>query len=527
MKAEATPVSTVSVNVIEALLAAFADGSHSILEIGCGDGVRLEAAAKRGWKCFGVEPQADARANAQTRLGAAGYVVEGVSDLIPHAFHVVILPHQPSLQQLLYQLFSIGAITANTRVAIAGGGDALTELMQRLHFTAVDARNGIVVAHGSDFTGFMQERYVPGTFSKLAEYEHIPRYALAKTLVKDKAALDFGCGTGYGAAILGEVAKSVTGLDIDAAALAWARKTHANPRLDFQQHADLGATLPAASFDIVTCFEMIEHVDFETQKATIASIARLLKQEGLLLISTPNPDVTALYGANPYHLREMNEAEFRELLGAHFPHIRILRQYVRVGIAIGQDDDDAQTIPGALAGAGDTKPLAFIALCSRAPLPDTPNRVLFDHEIDYILQFMRKEDALNKARLAAYHQAELAQNKAEIAQSLDVQLNRAIHERDTAQSEVRTTLGRLSEAQVEIQTKNHELNVLENRRLTERAEYEAAIAARDAAIAAKAAELDTLQRIRADELSSPRFLARQLWHATRARLRAKLGGKSS
>lgn len=519
MKAEATPVSTVSVNVIEALLAAFADGSHSILEIGCGDGARLEVAAKRGWKCFGVEPQADERAHAQTRLGAAGYVVEDVSDLIPHAFHIVILPHLPSLQSLLYQLFSIGAITANTRVAIAGDESALTELMQRLHFTTVDTRNGVVVAHGSDFTGFMQERYVPGTFSKLAEYEHIPRYALAKTLVKDKAVLDFGCGTGYGAAILAEVAKSVTGLDIDAAALAWARATHANPRLDFQRHADLGATLPTASFDLVTCFEMIEHVDHETQKATIASIARLLKQDGLLVISTPNPDVTALYGANPYHLREMNEAEFRELLGAHFPHIRILRQYVRVGIAIDQDGEVAQTIPSAMAGTGDTKPIAFIALCSRASLPDTPNRVLFDYEIDYVLQFMRKEDALNKARLDAHLHSEQAR-------SLEEQRDRTMQERDAAQADVRATIKRLSEAHIEIQGKTHELNVLENRRLAERAEYEAVIAARDAAIVAKAAELDTLQRIRADELSSPRFLARQLWSVVRTRLRAKLAGKS-
>ena len=487
-----------SEDVIGGLLAQAAGAAQqSILEIGCGDGAHLEIAAKRAWKCFGVEPSAETRAAARARLGSSGHIIENLSDLIPHEFGVVFMAQTSATQALFYKLFSIGAITPSTVVGIATSGDtaAVTDLLQRLHFSAPETKNigngALVVARGSDFTEFMRERYVPGTWSKLAEYEHIPRYALAKTLVKDKVVVDFGCGTGYGAAILAETAASVTALDIDAAALAWARTSHRNPRLDFQRHADLGATLPAASFDLVTCFEMIEHVDFEIQKATIASIARLLRQDGVLVISTPNPDVTALYGANHYHLREMNEAEFRDLLGAHFPNIRILRQYVRVGIAIDHDESDSRTIPGSMAGGGaNTKPLAFIAVCSRGALPETPNRVLFDHEIDYILQFMNKEQALNKTRLDAYLHAERAQ-------SLETQF-------DAVRAENHATIARLSEAHVEIQTKNHDLNILE---------------------AAKANELAILERRRADELSSPRFLSRHLWHAIRARLRAKFGAK--
>ena len=561
-----------SVDLMGSILARFAGQSGlSILDIGCGYGTHLAAAAKLGWKCFGVEPSAHARAMAQERLGGTAYVVESVTDLIPHEFDVVlmldVIEHLPSPYPTFYQLFSIGAITAKTLVIIttpnAGSADAqcdpaawpyrhpashlvhytakaLDLLLRRLHFATptikgltegpapgddLAASAGLLVTtQGSDFAEFMRERYVPGTWSKLAEYEHLPRYALAKTLVDGKTVLDFGCGTGYGAALMAETAASVTGLDIDAAALAWAGESHRNPHLVFRRHDDLGATLPDKSFDLVTCFEMIEHVDYPTQQAAVANMARLLRDDGLLIISTPNPEVTALYGANPYHLREMSEAEFRDLLGPHFPHIRILRQFVRVGIAIDQEDTDARLVPGAVTGTttSETKPLAFIALCSRQSVPDVPNRVLFDQNIDFIEQFMMKEEALYKTRLEAYERGERAQ-------SLDGQflramseLNRVISERDDAHAAIVNRTQDLHESKLEIIARTNDLNLLEHRRLNEKGEYEAALQTlehrraneQSAAEATRAA----LQRTREEEHNSPRFLFKQFWRAMRTRL---------
>ncbi len=505
------------------ILAPFAErGGLSILDLGCGYGNHLATAAKAGWRCFGVEPSAHARKIAQERLGGGAYVVETIGDLIPHEFDLVlmldVIEHLPSPYTAFYQLFSIGAITAKTVVVIttpnAGSADAkrdpagwpfrhpashlvhytapaLTHLLTHLHFSNIDVRGEapssadlsvsaglMVTARGSDFAEFMRERYVPGTWSKLAEYEHLPRYALAKTLVANKAVLDFGCGTGYGSALMAETAASVTGLDIDAPALAWAGASHHNPRLTFRRHEDLGASLPAASFDLVTCFEMIEHVDHAAQKAAVANIARLLKDDGLLLISTPNPDVTALYGANPYHLREMSEAEFRELLAPHFPNVQILRQFVHVGISIDHDKADERLATGTVAGGDVTaKPLAFIALCSRKALPVVPARILFDQETDYISEFMQKANTLNQTRLAAYEQSERAYG-------LSRKLTWVTAERDASEE-------LLKEEQIAAAERLH----------------------------ARTNELRTLEAHRQAELSSPRFLARQFLRATAARLR--------
>jgi 2-polyprenyl-3-methyl-5-hydroxy-6-metoxy-1,4-benzoquinol methylase len=437
----------------------------SVLDIGCGYGTHLQLAADLGWMCFGVEPSNHARAIATERLGGRAYIVETTSELIPHEFDLVLIldtiEHIPSPYELLYSLFSIGAITPNTRVVIstpnAGSADAqrdpaawpyrhppshlvyytaqsLQHLLRRLHFTSIDVRGTagaiasdlgaepglLVTASGSDFTEFMRERYVPGTWSKIAEYEHVPRYTIALSLVKDKTVLDFGCGTGYGSALLAHAAKSVVGLDIDTAAIEWAKDTHRNAGLTYLCQDDLGASLPAASFDVITCFEMIEHVDHVTQKAVITSFARLLRPDGVLLISTPNPEVTKLYGANPYHIREMDEEQLGELLSPHFPSLQILRQHVRASVSF-EDSDSPNVLTPTFFSNSQTptsgEPLAFIGICSPAKyLAALPASVLFDRDVDYIANFMAAQNTLNRARLEKYQLAETVGNyKGQIA----------------------------------------------------------------------------------------------------------------
>jgi 2-polyprenyl-3-methyl-5-hydroxy-6-metoxy-1,4-benzoquinol methylase len=532
----------------------------AVLDLGCGYGTHLSVALQHGWRCFGVEPSDHARDVAQRRLAGAAHIVPSVSDLFPHKFDLVlmldVIEHLPSPYAPLYELFALGAITPETVVVIttpnAGSAEArrdpaawryrhppshlvyytpeaLSYFLKRLRFADVSlgglsparaedlSESGglVVIAKGSDFHNFMHERYVPGTWSKIAAYEHVPRYALAKTLVAGKRVLDFGCGTGYGAALMAESAAHVTGLDIDASALEWARAAHRAPNLDFVRRDDLGAGLPDKSFDLVTCFEMIEHVDHATQQQAVASMARLLRDDGVLLISTPNPEMTKLYGANPYHIREMSEVEFRELLCPVFAEVQILRQRVRPGVTFNGAAEGRVLSPAALDNAGEGEPpMAFIALCAQRSLPAITDYAFFDNGAAFTGEFVARAEAVQAVRTEAYNQKSRARAVEQQYRVMSGERNAAMERLNTALHEKSAVENRLSETENQLQATLHEKSAVENQ-LNE---------ARNRLIAA-GNELHTLYRIRENELSSPYFLARQLWRAFWPRLRARLRGK--
>jgi glycosyltransferase involved in cell wall biosynthesis/2-polyprenyl-3-methyl-5-hydroxy-6-metoxy-1,4-benzoquinol methylase len=446
---------------------------RSILDIGCGYGSHLVQAADRGWKCFGVEPSRHARRVAQKRHGDRLFIVEHVQHLVPHEFDLVlmldVLEHIKDPYRVFFELFGKGAITDKTRVLIttpnARSGDAiarperwkyrhppshlvnfsaksLVHLLRRLRFMdiavsglyavsagseaarypdeepsqneALASYEGLLCrAHGSDFAAFMRERYVPGTWSKLAEYEHIPRYTLAAGFTPGKRVLDFGCGTGYGSEMLATAAESVLGIDIDEGALQWARGTHRGPNVTFERRSDLGAGLPPASFDVITCFEMIEHVTAEMQETLVMSLAHGLAPAGLLFISTPNPAVTRLYGENPYHYREMNEEEFASLLRAHFEHVVVLHQCIRPTVSFepkvaARGEPSVRDFGGTSAIGATTEPVAFVAVCSHAPLPVLSATHLRDAACDFVGDYLESARTQDVIQLERYRLGEAA-----------------------------------------------------------------------------------------------------------------------
>jgi len=174
------------------------------------------------------------------------------------------------------------------------------------------------------FTG---ERFTPECVREIA-YEHWHRYAFALSLVAGKHVLDAACGEGFGAALLAAKAASVQAIDIDGASIEHAKTRYASSgNLQFHQ-ADVTSLdhLPAESFDVITSFETLEHV--MEHDRLLAGFHRLLKKDGVLLISTPDKknytDATGV--VNPHHVRELYFEEFSELLEKHFPARKIYTQ---------------------------------------------------------------------------------------------------------------------------------------------------------------------------------------------------------
>ena len=175
------------------------------------------------------------------------------------------------------------------------------------------------------FTG---ERYHPDVPREMA-YEHWHRYAFAMELARGRHVLDAACGEGYGSALLSRTAASVTGLDRSAEAIAHARTRYTAPRLHFRQGDVLALDgIADASLDLVVSFETLEHL--AAHDALLEGFSRVLKPDGLLLLSTPDRHAySELSGhRNPHHVRELYREEFEALLARHFPRYRLYGQRV-------------------------------------------------------------------------------------------------------------------------------------------------------------------------------------------------------
>ena len=184
-----------------------------------------------------------------------------------------------------------------------------------------------------EFTG---ERYVPEMHGNM-ELEHIHRYLQACEIAEGKTVLDIACGEGYGSALLASKAKHVTGVDLSIEAIEHARTRYVKENLEFKVGNASEIPLPDAGFDLVVSFETIEHL--AEQVEMIQEIKRVLRPDGILLISTPdkhNYSDTTGY-TNPYHVKEFYQHEFKQLLGAYFKNTAYFGQRVVYGSNIFSD----------------------------------------------------------------------------------------------------------------------------------------------------------------------------------------------
>src|SRR5689334_16359840 len=161
------------------------------------------------------------------------------------------------------------------------------------------------------------------------------RYLWAAQLVDGRRVLDLASGEGFGAAILAERAVSVTGIDIDPRTVDHSQLNYGGGSIEFRQgDAQDLSVFPDASFDAVVAFEMIEHV--EDQPSVVREVARVLAPGGLLIASTPDrrPYTEATGVHNPFHVRELDQDQFRHLLGEAFAHVATWGQRTITGSAL-------------------------------------------------------------------------------------------------------------------------------------------------------------------------------------------------
>ena len=222
-----------------------------------------------------------------------------------------------------------------------------------------------------EFTG---ERFTPECVREIW-YEHWHRYAFCLQLVEDCEVLDLACGEGYGSHLLASRARSVVGMDLSPETISHASLRY--NKVSNLSYVEADATdIPSAddSFDLVVCFETIEHL--LAQEEMLAEFRRVLRPDGLLLISSPDKktysDQTGL--SNPFHLKELYRDQFLALLKGQFPAVKLLGQKLLFQSLIWPEDESPgnchwQALDGqdlAVDPARVYQPLYLIAVCGQA-----------------------------------------------------------------------------------------------------------------------------------------------------------------
>jgi ubiquinone/menaquinone biosynthesis C-methylase UbiE len=243
------------------------------------------------------------------------------------------------------------------------------------------------------------ERFVPETMDGIIKAEHEARYRWAATVVGGKEVLDAGCGVGYGAQICAEAgAARVVGVDLSAEAVADSvfRAGHLAQFLvgDLQS-----LPLAAASFDVVVCFEAIEHV--EHGDVVLDEFKRVLRPGGVVLLSSPNR--TVYLPGNPHHVHEYTPAELEEALAQRFANVALYRQHPWITSLITDDagfaaKSAAAEIDGSLRKVVAAEPgdeVYTVVAASDGPLPSLGGSAVMTDTVE-IKQWYEHVKALEK-----------------------------------------------------------------------------------------------------------------------------------
>lgn len=123
-------------------------------------------------------------------------------------------------------------------------------------------------------------------FIRSAIDAHFGNDGKARYPIAGKSALDVGCGAGLLCEPLSRLGADVTGVDAAPENIEAARAHAALSGLAIDYRAGEIADQGLGQYDIVSCMEVIEHV--VDPAAFVGELARHLKPDGLLLLSTPN-----------------------------------------------------------------------------------------------------------------------------------------------------------------------------------------------------------------------------------------------
>lgn len=154
-------------------------------------------------------------------------------------------------------------------------------------------------------------------------------------LKKTDVALDVGCGDGRLTAFLAENVKKVIGLDhqqfpVEMAKLILQQQGVQNAIFEVGDARKLRFT--DGSFDVVTCFDVIEHLPREDAEKLVKELTRVLKKGGWMCMTTPNRKflTSRIFGHTliEKHYYEYCVEELQQLFEKDFQQLEVYGVYL-------------------------------------------------------------------------------------------------------------------------------------------------------------------------------------------------------
>ena len=160
-----------------------------------------------------------------------------------------------------------------------------------------------------------------GIFPSERQAFHRARYQFAIPYIYGGNVADIACGVGYGSRMLKQGgANKVTGFDVSLEAICYAKYIHGIEGVSFITADATQLPLPNTHLTHLVSFETIEHVP--NTYSLLSEFHRILKTEGLLIISSPND-----WGLTEHHYHTWTPFEFMAEVGNFFKIVSVWEQY--------------------------------------------------------------------------------------------------------------------------------------------------------------------------------------------------------
>jgi 2-polyprenyl-3-methyl-5-hydroxy-6-metoxy-1,4-benzoquinol methylase len=151
------------------------------------------------------------------------------------------------------------------------------------------------------------DRYKKDFSAFLLHSDRLKAYNFIAPYCKDKKILDIGCFIGYGEKCVAPYAKEIIAIDSDDRVIEFACQNNFAPNVKFNKSDAKKLQFSNRSFDIVIAFQLIEHIPLADVYGFLCGVKKILKENGILFVVTPNRKFRLRAFQRPFNLEHYQE----------------------------------------------------------------------------------------------------------------------------------------------------------------------------------------------------------------------------